>query len=231
MTPRRPSRVSGEAAACLDALSASGLGRHISLGGAFGLAHYLDYRGTHDVDAWWQASATSDLRSRIIETLERALAPFGEIHTRRWGDVTSIELSSGRARAGFSFQIADRSVQLAASSESAWPGIALDAFEDLVASKMAALLQRGAPRDLLDVYTICDKRLIEAAECWRLWIRRERAAGQDADRARARLAIQTHLERLDQVRPLQSIADAAERAAAERLRSWYAREFILALRD
>jgi hypothetical protein len=92
-------------------------------------------------------------------------------------------------------------------------------------------LQRGAPRDLLDVYTICDKRLIEAAECWRLWIRRERAAGQDVDRARARLAIQTHLERLDQVRPLQSIADAAERAAAERLRSWYAREFILALRD
>jgi hypothetical protein len=29
---------------------------------ALGLLHYLDYRPTHDVDAWWVPEATSDGR-------------------------------------------------------------------------------------------------------------------------------------------------------------------------
>jgi hypothetical protein len=34
----------------LDALVKADPAKHISLGGAFGLFHYLDYRSTHDVD-------------------------------------------------------------------------------------------------------------------------------------------------------------------------------------
>ena len=39
--PKRPKVVSSYAQACLTALAESGYGRFASLGGAFGLAHYL----------------------------------------------------------------------------------------------------------------------------------------------------------------------------------------------
>ena len=51
------------------------------------------------------------------------------------------------------FQIAERSAELEASVTGVWPGgIGIDSFKDLVASKMVALVERGAPRDFLDVY-------------------------------------------------------------------------------
>jgi hypothetical protein len=54
------------AQACLDAIAASGLGSHISMGGAFGLAHYYEYRPTHDVDAWWEEPVSLEQRQAII---------------------------------------------------------------------------------------------------------------------------------------------------------------------
>ena len=51
--PRRPTHLPDYAEACLQALADHGMGKKISLGGALGLLHYLDYRPTHDVDAWW----------------------------------------------------------------------------------------------------------------------------------------------------------------------------------
>lgn len=42
LQPHRPQQMSEYAEACLLALSSQGLGRKISLGGAFGLAHYYD---------------------------------------------------------------------------------------------------------------------------------------------------------------------------------------------
>lgn len=50
--PNRPTHLSEYAVLCLQTLAAQGLGEKISLGGALGLLHYLDYRDTHDVDAW-----------------------------------------------------------------------------------------------------------------------------------------------------------------------------------
>ena len=50
---QRPKHIPEYAEACLQALAAGNLGEKISLGGAFGLLHYLDYRSTHDVDARW----------------------------------------------------------------------------------------------------------------------------------------------------------------------------------
>jgi hypothetical protein len=52
MQPHRPTHLPDYAEVCLQALAHQGLGSKISLGGAFGLLHYLDYRPTHDVDAW-----------------------------------------------------------------------------------------------------------------------------------------------------------------------------------
>lgn len=228
--PSRPTRVSDYADACLQALAASGLGDRISLGGAFGLLHYLDYRPTHDVDAWWVSSATEKDRRQVVETIEAALRPFGQVRRRAWGDVVSMELVR-EEKVAFSFQVAYRSAQLEPSTPAPWVGVWLDSFSDLVASKMVALVERGAPRDFRDVHALCQADLTTPRQCWQLWRRRQQLAGSDAADARARLAVETHLERIAQHRPLAQIADPTDRAVAQELRSWFATEFVDALQD
>ncbi len=223
--PVRPSDVSPYARACLEALACTGLGRNVAIGGAFGLAHYLEYRPTRDLDAWWTDAATPEERARTLAAIEEALRPFGEIRRRSWGDVASVDL----VRAGrivFSFEVARRSARLATPKHGPWPGVAVDALEDLIAAKMSALVERGAPRDLRDIYTVCERGLADAVACWELWERRARAAGEDPDRARAALAVRSHLARLARIRPLSSIADAAARESARRVREWFVKELL-----
>lgn len=224
--PVRPSRVSDYARACLEALSAAGMGPRISLGGAFGLLHYLDYRSTHDVDAWWNPATSAEERAQLVRLLEDALSDFGPVRTRRWGDVVSVEL----LRAGqevFSFQIASRSAQLEESSPSPW-GVPLDSLADLAAAKTVALVERGAPRDFRDIYALCQSGLLTPEGCWELWRRRQEMVGSDASYDRARLAVETHLERIAQHRPLAGIADDERRAEAEAVRRWFREVFLYA---
>ncbi|NIV31085.1 MAG: hypothetical protein GWN58_16805 [Anaerolineae bacterium] len=105
----------------------------------------------------------------------------------------------------------------------------LDSFPDLLASKMVALVERGAPRDFRDVYALCQAGLTTPQGCWELWRQRQLAGGSDTDSARARLAIETHLARIAQHRPLAEIADPKQRAEAEGVRNWFAGEFLDAL--
>jgi len=227
--PQRPTHLSDYAVACLQALVAHGLGATISLGGALGLLHYLDYRPTHDVDAWWDASVTAEEQRRVIGVLETTLRSSGQVRTRAWGDVTSVELVQG-GRAVFGFQIARRSAQLEPSAPVPWVHVPLDSFPDLVASKMVALVERGAPRDFRDIHALCQAGLTTPRECWELWRRRQQLAGSDTDSARARLAVKTHLARIAQHRPLDRIADLEQRAQAAQVRGWFTQEFLNALR-
>jgi hypothetical protein len=102
LSPRRPTHTPEYAEACVRALVEQGLGDKISLprtplrgvGGALGLLHYLDYRPTHDVDAGWDALATSEERQRVIHTLETTLRSLGQVKTRAWGDLVSVEVAS-----------------------------------------------------------------------------------------------------------------------------------------
>ena len=105
----------------------------------------------------------------------------------------------------------------------------LDSFPDLVAGKMVALVERGAPRDFRDVYALCQAGLTNAIECWRLWEQRQQMAGEDTDHTRARLALLTHLARIAQHRPLAHIEDPEARRSAEELRTWFETEFLDAL--
>lgn len=152
----------------LGSLSQSELADRLSLGGAVGLMHYYEYRTTHDVDAWWMPSTSQAERQAIVTLLETTLAPFGEVRTRKWGEVASIELRL-EGKAVFSFQIAERNVLLKTPRPSPWPGILLDDLSDLVASKMTALVERGAPRDFLDVYHLCSQSIMTPEACWDLW--------------------------------------------------------------
>ncbi len=223
--PRQPADTSEYAEECLRALADQGMGERVSVGGAFGLLHYLDYRATRDVDAWWADDATADERQAVIGVLTEVLSEHGEVRVRRWGDVTSIELMQG-GRSTFSFQIALRSARLESPRPAPWVGVLLDSPADLISSKMVALVERGAPRDFLDIHAVCQNGLATPSACWALWQRRQGLAGSDSDLLRARLAIQTHLARITQHRPLESIADPQERADAQRLRQWFKDVFL-----
>lgn len=94
------------------------------------------------------------------------------------------------------------------------------------ASKMVAMVERGAPRDFRDIHAVCHAGLMNPEQCWELWRQRQTLADSDADRVRATLALQIHLERIALHRPLAQIEDPTERAEAEQLRRWFVEEFI-----
>jgi predicted nucleotidyltransferase component of viral defense system len=214
----------------LEQLAAHHLGNKLSLGGAFGLLHYLDYRPTHDVDAWWLAETTSSEQAAVLTVIEDTLAQFGQVKRRAWGDVTSIELLQAEGVV-FSFQIAHRSAQLQPSTPAGWTDVLLDSLADLIAGKMVALVERGAPRDFRDIYQLCRENLTTPAQCWQWWEQRQILAGSDASHHRARLAVETHLSRIIQHRPLESIDDPNQRNAAQQVRSWFQTEFLDALEN
>lgn len=222
--PKRPSHLTRYAEICLRALADAGLGEKISLGGALGLLHYHDYRPTNDVDAWW-VDATEQDRQRVVRTITETLEPLGKVSVRAWGDVVSIELQDEAGKV-FSFQIAKRSAQLEPARVVPELGVLLDSFPDLVASKMVALVERGAPRDFRDIYALCQAKLITPQEGWNLWRQRQQIADSDTDYRRAILAVETHLERIAQHRPLDEITDSEKRREAEALRQWFRKVFL-----
>jgi predicted nucleotidyltransferase component of viral defense system len=233
LKPKPPKLVSEHARSCLTALVKNGFGGKISLGGGFGMAYYYEYRPTHDVDAWWEDDATNEDKQAIIQCLENTLRVFGEVRTRSWGDVSSVDMTpSNTKHVKFSFQIARRSAQIEKSLPAPWPKeMLLDSFPDLLASKMVALVERGAPRDFRDIFSLCQEGISTPKQCWMLWRQRQKLALNNVDPARARLAIQTHMTRISAHRPLDQITNINEREAAARVREWFGEEFIDAIVD
>jgi hypothetical protein len=223
--PQKPSQLSPYARACLEGLVRENLAGRISIGGGFGLFHYIDYRVTHDVDAWWSDSLTEVQKQSVVKALQRNLSNFGNVRVRSWGDVVSVELSQD-GRTVFSFQIATRTLRLEEPVSAGWINVPLDSLADLVASKMNALVERGAPRDFLDIYSLCMAGLVTKEECWVLWSKRQSLAGSDTDGSRAHLAIETHLERIALHRPLEMISDLGQREQASQLRDWFISKFL-----
>jgi predicted nucleotidyltransferase component of viral defense system len=103
--------------------------------------------------------ATTKVQKSIVALLKGIFEKYGEVKVRWFGDVVSIDLLQGK-KVVFNFQIAKRSVLLRPTILSPWTDISLNSLDDLVASKMTALIERGAPRDFVDIYTICDKKLV-----------------------------------------------------------------------
>lgn len=220
-----PKFINEYALACLEALQHSGSGRFIVLGGAFGLAHYHEYRMTKDIDAWWTENAGEKEKEEVVRRLETTLAGFGDVQLRRFGDVVSVDLRKDN-QVVFNFQIAARSALLRTPLESPWPPVALDAFEDLIASKMTALIERGAPRDFLDIYEVCKQKLVTVSQCWELWKEREKARGVESpDPGLGCEGLLLHLSRIERLRPLESIRDKNQRKHAEAVRNWFKYEF------
>jgi hypothetical protein len=225
MQPERPREVDPVADACLRALAQHPAGAKISIGGGFGLAHYHEFRPTHDVDAWWEAAASESDKNAVMQIIQRTLEEHGDVFERRHGDVISIELRR-QGKTVFAFQIAARSALLQPTAESPWPPVRLDSLPDLIASKMTALIERGAPRDFVDIREVCRMSLATPQDCWTLWDEREKARGVGApDRTAAAEAVLLHLSRIERTRPLANIKMPADRERAQELRNWFKHEF------
>jgi len=137
------------------------------------------------------------------------------VRERAWGETTSIEAYDG-VRKVFSFQVAVRSVELSPPVRSPWGRIPIETLDDNIASKMMALVARGAPRDFVDIKEVVDAGLVSPARCWELWAAKR--PGIEFDDARVR--VQTHLARIEARMPIDRLP-VERRDAAVELRRWY----------
>jgi hypothetical protein len=78
----------------------------------------------------------------------------------------------------------------------------------------------------LDIYAICQSGLFKIAEFWDIWRSQQTLVGSDVDISRARLALETHLERIALHRPLEKIEDDSQREQARKVRDWFWNEFL-----
>ena len=218
---RRPVHLDPRAERILSLLVAKPEAAEIVLGGYFALQHYADYRHTHDIDAWWKSRANPATEQAIREAMHRlADDEGGALQERRFGETVSFELVRGGKRV-FSFQIAVRSLGLEEPVASAWPPVLIETLADNLASKMNALVDRGAPRDFTDIKHVVDEGLVTVPGIWDLWHRKNPDEPLDA----AKQKVLLHLAALEGRRPLGSIRDEAERERAEATRAWCKREF------
>ena len=225
LTPKRPKTLPELTEVTLQALSHEPLAANIILGGGVALKHYDDYRATQDIDAWWKEFRDTATFESVRARLEAVAAERGyTIAHRQFGTTDSLEfMPEGANKKVFSFQISVRDFPLDETLVSVWPPLRIETFRDNIGSKMNALVNRGAPRDLLDIYRVVNDGLITGEECWNLW--RQKNEGGDVTDAQGK--VRTHLNRLEQRRPLESIPDAQERASAESLRRWYKAIFLV----
>jgi hypothetical protein len=231
-TPKAPSGIDPFAREILEGLRDHPEAAAMVLGGGFALKHYLDTRPTHDVDAWWAPNATMVERQQALSGLRAVVTAVADGHglavnERSWGDVHSLDLiQPTTGKATFSFQIADRDRFLEAPLSSPWPPLPIESFHDTIAGKMNALVNRGAPRDILDIYALCRARLTTETAVWRLWRRKN----PHLDETAAHDQIRHHAAALEARRPLASLPPE-QQAAAGAVRAWLINRLIAPTRN
>lgn len=219
---QKPATIDPIADEILRQLSEKPEAAEIVLGGYFALSHYVDYRQTHDIDAWWKGRASPAAEKDICDSMHAVCAARGfELRKRRFGETVSFEMCRG-GRKEFSFQIAIRSVSLETPSASPWPPVLIETLADNVGSKMNALVDRGAPRDFLDIRQIVTAGLLSASDAWALWSAKN--PSQDIQAARQKVLL--HLSALESRRPLAGISDPSDRASVDLNRRWFRTEFL-----
>ncbi len=219
LQPTPPRELNALAAEVLSKLRGQPGAEHLIIGGGVALQHYCPHRPTVDLDGWWRDRA----RHETEVLLEGVLCAMAQAHgltyqRRAFGDTQSFELVQGGQKV-FTVQIALRSVALDEPLPSAWTPVLIETFRDNLGAKMNALVGRGAPRDFTDVFEVCYRGLATPEDCWSLW--QQKNPDQEVSAARSRVLL--HLEQIAARRPLNSLADPAERKRAQRLRAWVQR--------
>ena len=227
--PRRPQNLDPLAADILLGLCRFEEAAQLVLGGQFALKHYLDGRGTHDIDAWWSMEAGAETRQAVVDRLRQVMGEVAEMRDlvvteRAWGEVLSVELRRGlgeEQKAVFSVQVARRSLEIDPPLSSPWPPIRIETLRDNIGSKMSALVNRGLPRDFVDIECAVAEGLVSTEECWDLWMQKN-PGGSISD---AKAAVRRHLNSVELRRPSASLPPS-ERLTVAMRRGWVARELV-----
>jgi hypothetical protein len=219
---QRPSQLHPWADEILQALAGHPESHEIVLGGYFALQHFLDYRKTNDIDAWWRDRANPE----TLKVLHAVMEEFAQHHDctlqeRQFGETYSFELVEHRNKV-YTVQIAVRSAEIEPPVPSLWPPIMIETLRDNIGAKMNALVERGAPRDFTDIQKVVEAGIFTIAECWSLWSQKN----DNAAIGPAKQKVLFHLTSLAARRPLDSIADSSARKGARERREWYKNEFF-----
>jgi hypothetical protein len=205
----------------LESLAGHAEAAEIVIGGGVALGHYLEYRDTVDLDAWWRAEPRADVLAFLEAAMQALASRHGlEYRRRSWGETESLELLRDDLKQ-FSFQISRRTRFLDDAIPSRWPPVAVETLRDNVASKMTALVQRGAPRDFLDVYHVCTRDVMTTNDCWTAFTEKNPDIAIDE----ARRKIIARLAMIEATRPLDTIQPEEAREQAGHVRDWYYRVF------
>jgi hypothetical protein len=218
-TPRVPSNLPDIAVELLTELGKYREARQIILGGGVALNHYIDSRPTVDLDAWWAAGIDAAAFARV-DAIAQGIAERRSytLERRRFGDVASLDFVDPETKQKvFAFQIATRDAQLEPPQQSPWGFLPIERLRDNLASKMTALVARGAPRDFVDVKAAVDEKMATIAELWDLWL----AKNAERDLRQARMHVLHHLEGIERRVPLREIEDTTERERLHIARLWY----------
>ena len=219
MNPRVPSNLNPYCREVLEQLSHDPRSQSIIIGGGVALNHYIEHRTTVDFDGWWKTHEDPNALKAIQAVLEKIANRDGlTVSKRAWGDVASLELKTPDGHKLFSVQMAVRSKSLQQPIDSPWEGIKIETLHDNIASKMVALVNRSAPRDFMDIYTLCSRKAITEKECWQLYLSKTEATQEDLHAAKTRVAVK--MQDLTKRRPLHSISDLKERSQADLVRQW-----------
>jgi predicted nucleotidyltransferase component of viral defense system len=161
----------------------------------------------------------------FLETKMQSLASRHSLEYRRrsWGETESLELLRGNVKQ-FSFQISRRTVTLDDVMPSSWQPICIETLRDNVASKMSALIQRGAPRDFLDIYHVCTREVMSKEDCWNAFTAKH--PGITVEEATRKII--ARLAMIESTRPLETIQSAEARQQAASVREWYYHSFAVA---
>jgi hypothetical protein len=228
-TPKRPSKIDPLALEVLEKLRAHpNEAQNIVLGGYFALKHYIDYRSTADIDGWWRREISIEEREATIKRLRSIVAEVAEQNGltikerhRPASEVISFDFSQGN-RARFSIQVAPRSIEIAQplTDRSPWSPIPIETFEDNIASKMNALVERGAPRDFQDIRAVVMSKLLSIDDAWALW----QAKNPTLTPTEGKIQVLKHIESIECRRPIEAIPEE-ERKEVEAARNWIRNAF------
>lgn len=219
--PTVPKNLNLYARELLEALAGHPEAAEIVLGGGVALSHYVEYRGTVDMDAWWRGEVNTATRALARGAMDEIATKHGlQFQLRTWGETESYELLRDGQKV-FSFQISTRTQYMDTPHPADWTPVMIETLRDNVASKMTALVERGAPRDLRDIHELCTRGIVSVDECWRLWA----AKNPMRDPVEGREKVLFHVKRLELQRPLEKIQSANERAGADSLRRWFKDQF------
>ena len=185
----------------------------LEIGGGICLWHYAPYRLTNDVDAWWEEPHEQS-QAAIEQVLQGVALDRGlDVSHRVQASDQSWDLKR-QGKTIFAFQIARKTRRVEPSVASPWGHLRLESLRENVANKMAALVQRGAPRDMLDIAQVLQRGLLSASECWRLW--QDKNPGTSLTEAKS--SVLKYVNALEARRPLAQIQDIEEREMAESTR-------------